>query len=57
KSCKLEKDVSKLKKTDHSADALANLKSQVPTNVNEYLGSKLGDDLEKVLQRHTADLI
>ncbi|GJZ84610.1 hypothetical protein Tco_0649949 [Tanacetum coccineum] len=54
---KLEKDVSKLKKIDHFAKALATLKSQVPMVVEQYLGSKIGDDLQKVLQRHTADLI
>ncbi|GJT21412.1 hypothetical protein Tco_0891349 [Tanacetum coccineum] len=54
---KLENDVSKLKKIDHSAKALASLKSQVPTVVENYLGSKIGDDLQKVLQRHTAKLI
>ncbi|GJU32372.1 hypothetical protein Tco_1175961 [Tanacetum coccineum] len=54
---KLEKDVSELKKTDHSAESLATLKSQVPTVVEHYLKSKIGDDLQKVLQRHTADLI
>nr|GEU30469.1 retrovirus-related Pol polyprotein from transposon TNT 1-94 [Tanacetum cinerariifolium] len=32
---KLEKDVSKLKKIDHSAEALASLKSQVPTTMHE----------------------
>ncbi|GJR37048.1 hypothetical protein Tco_1212732 [Tanacetum coccineum] len=54
---KLEKDVSELKKIDHSAEALASLKSQVPTVVEYYLGSKIGDDLQKVLQRHTTELI
>ncbi|GJW00954.1 hypothetical protein Tco_1556205 [Tanacetum coccineum] len=54
---KLEKDVSELKKIDHTAKALATLKSQIPTVVEQYLGSKIGDDLQKVLQRHTADLI
>ncbi|GJT19812.1 hypothetical protein Tco_0878518 [Tanacetum coccineum] len=44
---KLEKDVSELKKIDHSAKALATLKSQVPTVVEQYLGSKIGDDLQK----------
>ncbi|GJR91980.1 hypothetical protein Tco_0215991 [Tanacetum coccineum] len=38
-------DVSELKKIDHSAEALATLKSQVPTVVEHYLGSKIGDDL------------
>ncbi|GJU78757.1 retrovirus-related pol polyprotein from transposon TNT 1-94 [Tanacetum coccineum] len=38
---KLEKDVSKLKKIDLSSKALATLNSQVPTVVDNYLGSKL----------------
>nr|GEX32455.1 hypothetical protein [Tanacetum cinerariifolium] len=38
---KLEKDMSKLKKIDHSAKALAALKSQVPVVVEQYLGSKI----------------
>ncbi|GJW56121.1 hypothetical protein Tco_0102852 [Tanacetum coccineum] len=54
---KLENDVFKLKKIDHFAESLASLKSQVPTVVEHYLGSKIGDDLQKVLQRHIADLI
>nr|GEV06760.1 hypothetical protein [Tanacetum cinerariifolium] len=45
---KLEKDVSKLKKIDHSIEALATLKSQVPNVVEYYLGSKIGDDLQKI---------
>ncbi|GJR79486.1 hypothetical protein Tco_0150271 [Tanacetum coccineum] len=44
---KLEKDVSELTKIDHSAKALAALKSQVPTVVEQYLRSKIGDDLQK----------
>nr|GEW24658.1 putative reverse transcriptase domain-containing protein [Tanacetum cinerariifolium] len=39
---KLEKDVFELKKIDHSAEALATLKSQVPNVVEHYLGSKSG---------------
>ncbi|GJS20281.1 hypothetical protein Tco_0448913 [Tanacetum coccineum] len=54
---KLEKDVSELKKINHYAEALATLKSQVPTAFEHYLGSKISDDLQKVLQRYTADLI
>nr|GEW55536.1 retrotransposon protein, putative, Ty3-gypsy subclass [Tanacetum cinerariifolium] len=42
---------------DHSAKALATLKSQIPTIGEKYLGSKISDDLQKVLQRHTVDLI
>ncbi|GJS46548.1 hypothetical protein Tco_0596669 [Tanacetum coccineum] len=33
------------------------LTSQVPNVVEHYLGLKIDDDLQKVLQRHTADLI
>nr|GFA30614.1 hypothetical protein [Tanacetum cinerariifolium] len=36
---------------------LATLKSQVPTVVAHYLGSKINDDVQKVIYRHTADLI
>ncbi|GJW79265.1 hypothetical protein Tco_0140947 [Tanacetum coccineum] len=44
---KLEKDVSELMKIDHSTEALPTLKSQVPTVVDNYLGSKLDDSLYK----------
>ncbi|GJR30673.1 hypothetical protein Tco_1106905 [Tanacetum coccineum] len=53
----LEKDVTELKKVDHSAEIRATIRSQVPVMVNEYLGSSLGDVLHKVLQKHTVDLI
>ncbi|GJW25763.1 hypothetical protein Tco_0039574 [Tanacetum coccineum] len=53
----LEKDVTELKKVDHSAEILATIRSLVLDVVNEYLGSSLGDALLKVLQKHTADLI
>ncbi|GKC37738.1 hypothetical protein Tco_1050122, partial [Tanacetum coccineum] len=46
-----------LKKIDHFAESLASLKSYVPMVIEHYLGFKIGDDLQKVLQRHTADLI
>ncbi|GJT57738.1 retrovirus-related pol polyprotein from transposon TNT 1-94 [Tanacetum coccineum] len=49
---KLEKDVSELKKINLSMEALATLKSQVPTVVDNYIGSKLGDALQKTLQKH-----
>ncbi|GJZ98482.1 hypothetical protein Tco_0670935, partial [Tanacetum coccineum] len=54
---KLEQEMSEVKKTDHSADVLASIRSQVPTAVDNYLGTKLDDALHKVLERHTADLI
>ncbi|GJT37674.1 hypothetical protein Tco_0937539 [Tanacetum coccineum] len=54
---KLEKDVSELKKIDLSAKSLATLKTQVPSIVDNYLGSKVGDVFQKELKKHTADLI
>nr|GEU33859.1 hypothetical protein [Tanacetum cinerariifolium] len=54
---KLEQDVSELKKTDHSAAALASIQSQVPIIVDKYLGNKINDALLKALERHTTDLI
>ncbi|GJX85811.1 retrovirus-related pol polyprotein from transposon TNT 1-94 [Tanacetum coccineum] len=54
---KLEQDMSEVKKTDHSAAILASIKSQVPTVVDKYLGTKLDDALLRILERHTADLI
>ncbi|GJX57191.1 hypothetical protein Tco_0287088 [Tanacetum coccineum] len=54
---KLEKDVSELKNVDHSTEALAILKSQVPTVVDSYLDSKVGDVFQQELQKHTANLI
>ncbi|GJU49530.1 hypothetical protein Tco_1219085 [Tanacetum coccineum] len=54
---KLEKDVSELKKIDLSAEALAALKTQVPSVVDNYLGSKVRDVFQKELKKHTADLI
>ncbi|GKG54819.1 hypothetical protein Tco_0562806, partial [Tanacetum coccineum] len=46
---KLEKNVSKLKNIDHFPEALTSLKSQVPMIVEHYLGSKIDDDIQKVL--------
>ncbi|GJY07457.1 hypothetical protein Tco_0374511 [Tanacetum coccineum] len=54
---RLEQEMSEVKKTDHSADVLASIKSQVPMVVDKYLGTKLDDALFKILERHTADLI
>ncbi|GJS22477.1 hypothetical protein Tco_0451109, partial [Tanacetum coccineum] len=47
---KLEQDMSEVKKTDHSAAVLASIKSQVPTVVDKYLGTKLDDALLRVLE-------
>ncbi|GJS11799.1 hypothetical protein Tco_0296054 [Tanacetum coccineum] len=53
KVARLEQEMSEVKKTD----VLASIRSQVPTAVDNYLGTKLDDALIKVLERHTADLI
>ncbi|GJS83518.1 hypothetical protein Tco_0750059 [Tanacetum coccineum] len=54
---KLEKDVSELKTVDHSSEALAVLQSQVPTVVDSYLDTKVGDIFQKELQKHMTYLI
>ncbi|GJR88578.1 hypothetical protein Tco_0212589 [Tanacetum coccineum] len=48
---RLEQEMSEVKKTDHSADVLASIKSQVPTAVDKYLGTKLDDALLKSISR------
>ncbi|GKG19108.1 hypothetical protein Tco_0376207, partial [Tanacetum coccineum] len=47
---KLEQDMSKVEKPNHSAAALASIKSQVPTDVDKYLGTKLDDALLRILK-------
>ncbi|GJR43076.1 hypothetical protein Tco_1311179 [Tanacetum coccineum] len=54
---KLEKDVFELKKIDLFAEAFAALKIQVPSVIDNYLGSKVGDVFQKELKKHTTDLI
>ncbi|GJT35581.1 retrovirus-related pol polyprotein from transposon TNT 1-94, partial [Tanacetum coccineum] len=44
---RLEQVMSEVKKSDHSTNVLASIKSQVPTAVDKYLGTKLGDALLK----------
>ncbi|GJU00039.1 hypothetical protein Tco_1110377 [Tanacetum coccineum] len=44
---RLEQEMSEVKKTDHSADVLASIKSQVSTAVDKYLGTELDDALLK----------
>ncbi|GJW57439.1 hypothetical protein Tco_0104170 [Tanacetum coccineum] len=51
------KGLSELKKIDHSTKALATLKSQVPTIVEQYLGSKIDDDLQKIPTEKSASEI
>ncbi|GKB46371.1 hypothetical protein Tco_0897124, partial [Tanacetum coccineum] len=54
---KLKKDVFELKKIDLFTEALAALKTQVPSVVDNYLGSKVGDVFQKELKKRTTDLI
>nr|GEX14709.1 hypothetical protein [Tanacetum cinerariifolium] len=49
---KLVKDVSELKKIDHSTKSLDTLKSQVLTVVEQYLGSKISDDPQKTMHEN-----
>ncbi|GJY15407.1 hypothetical protein Tco_0385829 [Tanacetum coccineum] len=44
-------------KIDLSAEALVALKTQVPSVIDNYLGSKVGDVFQKELKKHIADLI
>ncbi|GJT42355.1 hypothetical protein Tco_0951070 [Tanacetum coccineum] len=53
----LGKDVKELKQVDHSLAILATIRSQVPTAVDEYLGSSLGDALQEVLQKLIEEII
>ncbi|GJY58558.1 hypothetical protein Tco_0458450 [Tanacetum coccineum] len=48
---RLEQEMSEVKKTDLSADVLASIRSQVPTAVDNYLGTKLDDALLKSPRR------
>nr|GEY77447.1 hypothetical protein [Tanacetum cinerariifolium] len=54
---KLEKDVLELKKIDLFAEALATLKTQVPSVIDNYLGSKVTNVFQNELKKHTENLI
>ncbi|GJR49014.1 hypothetical protein Tco_1317117 [Tanacetum coccineum] len=54
---RLEQEMSEVKKTDHSADVLALIRSQVPTAVDNYLGTKLDVSLLLRFLTTPADLI
>ncbi|GJW65080.1 hypothetical protein Tco_0116964 [Tanacetum coccineum] len=45
-----------LKQADHSTTILASIRSQVPSVVKEYLGSRLPGAFQKVLRSHTEEL-
>ncbi|GJU81667.1 hypothetical protein Tco_1284032 [Tanacetum coccineum] len=53
----LEKEVKGLRNVNHSTSLLATIKFEVPTAIKEYLGTNLGVALQKVIQRHTVELI
>ncbi|GJV55569.1 hypothetical protein Tco_1456574 [Tanacetum coccineum] len=61
KVAKIEKDVSKLKTINHSTEALAILKSQVPCVVDNYFGSKVEDtptvDLEQESEKSASEIL
>ncbi|GKD29517.1 hypothetical protein Tco_1240295, partial [Tanacetum coccineum] len=44
---RLEQEMPEVKKTDHSADVLASIRSHIPTAIDNYLGTKLDDALLK----------
>ncbi|GKD28946.1 hypothetical protein Tco_1239724 [Tanacetum coccineum] len=50
----LEKDVQELKQVDYSVVLVESIRSQVPSVVKEYIGSSLGDALQKTKQETTA---
>ncbi|GKB06644.1 hypothetical protein Tco_0834877 [Tanacetum coccineum] len=50
----LEKDVKELKQVDHIIAILESINSEVPEAINKYLGSTLGDSLQKVKQERVA---
>ncbi|GJW98266.1 hypothetical protein Tco_0180074 [Tanacetum coccineum] len=52
----LEKDVQELKEVDNNTILRASLRSEIPSTVNAYLRSSMGDALQKVLQKHTEEL-
>ncbi|GJS97070.1 hypothetical protein Tco_0804038 [Tanacetum coccineum] len=54
---KLEKHVSELKTVDNSFEALVVLQSYVPTAVDSFLDTKVGDVFQKELQKHMTNLI
>ncbi|GJZ02829.1 hypothetical protein Tco_0520790, partial [Tanacetum coccineum] len=60
---KLEKDVSDLQKIDLSVEALVALKIQVPSVVDNYLGSKVRDkqtptvDLEQRSEKSASEIL
>nr|GEU66945.1 hypothetical protein [Tanacetum cinerariifolium] len=52
----LEKEVKELKQVNLLTTLHASIRSEVPPAVNEYLGSSLGDALQKELRKHIEEL-
>ncbi|GJV94412.1 hypothetical protein Tco_1545989 [Tanacetum coccineum] len=52
----LEQAVKELKQVDHSLAVLAPIRSQVPSVIENYLGTSLPEALKKVLESHTKEL-
>ncbi|GJS44463.1 hypothetical protein Tco_0569506 [Tanacetum coccineum] len=50
-------DVQELKEVDNTITLCASLGSEIPSAINAYLGSSQGDALQKILQKHTEELI
>ncbi|GKF24222.1 hypothetical protein Tco_0076544 [Tanacetum coccineum] len=49
--------ISHLKEADNTTTLCALFISEIPSTVNTYLGSSMGDALQKVLHKHTKELI
>nr|GEY42741.1 hypothetical protein [Tanacetum cinerariifolium] len=52
----LKKDMQEIKGVNHTATLCPLLRFEIPLVINAYLGSSLGDALQKVLQKHTEEL-
>ncbi|GJY14640.1 hypothetical protein Tco_0385062 [Tanacetum coccineum] len=52
---RLEQEMSEVKKTDHSADVLATIRTQVPTAVDNYLGTKLDDSAQESVKNQESE--
>ncbi|GJY56682.1 hypothetical protein Tco_0455797 [Tanacetum coccineum] len=52
----LEKELSQFKQSDHSAQLLATIKSQIPAMVDTHLGTRLCDSIQEAFRLYTAEL-
>ncbi|GKB81621.1 hypothetical protein Tco_0948516 [Tanacetum coccineum] len=53
----MENEVKTIRNVDHNSAIHADVKSEVPTFVKEYLGTSLDDALHKAVERHTTELV